>query len=73
MRAITSSAHLPSENAWTFFKSELRPRGRWLTVFNALSVVLFAVSAVILFIRFTKGLGAVTNLDQEFAWGSGRG
>jgi len=73
MRAITSSTHLPAENAWTFFKSELRPRGRWLTVFNAISVVLFALSAVILFIRFTRGLGAVTNLDQDFAWGIWKG
>ena len=68
MRA-TTSPQLRPDTAWTFFLSELRPKGRWLTAFNAISVVMFATSAVILFIRFTQGLGSVTNLDQEFAWG----
>jgi Ni/Fe-hydrogenase subunit HybB-like protein len=61
------------DNAWTFFLSELKPKGTWLTIFNAISVVLFATSAVILFIRFTQGLGSVTNLDQDFAWGIWKG
>jgi Ni/Fe-hydrogenase subunit HybB-like protein len=69
----TTSPHPRPDTAWTFFLRELRPKGGWVTVFNAVSVVLFATSAVILFIRFTKGLGAVTNLDQEFAWGIWKG
>ena len=51
-------------------KRELRPKGRLAdTPFNAISVALLATAAVILFIRFTRGLGAVTNLNQDFAWG----
>jgi len=39
------------------------------TLFDVLSIPIMAVGAVILFIRFTKGLGAVTNLSQDYPWG----
>jgi Ni/Fe-hydrogenase subunit HybB-like protein len=69
----TGTATIRKDSAWTFFLGELRPKGRWLTIFNVVSVVLFATSAVILFLRFTQGLGSVTNLDQDFAWGIWKG
>lgn len=59
----------PPGGFWTFLRQEMRPKGKFLTPFNVITVALMAVAAVILFYRFTQGLGAVTNLDQEFPWG----
>jgi Ni/Fe-hydrogenase subunit HybB-like protein len=53
----------------TFLWRELKPKGPVLTTFNITSVVIMAAAAVILAIRFVKGLGSVTNLDQNFPWG----
>ena len=52
-----------------FLLHELRPKGRVLTPFNVISVVIMLATAVILFFRFTRGIGAVTNLNQEYPWG----
>jgi Ni/Fe-hydrogenase subunit HybB-like protein len=52
-----------------FLRRELRPKGRLLTPFNVVSVILMLAAAAILAVRFTRGLGAVTNLDQQFPWG----
>jgi Ni/Fe-hydrogenase subunit HybB-like protein len=52
-----------------FLLAELRPRGRLLTPFNLISVPVILAGAVILAVRFTRGLGAVTNLSQEVPWG----
>ncbi len=54
---------------WAFLRRELKPKGKWLTPFNVVSVPIMAAAAVILFIRFVWGLGAVTNLNQQFPWG----
>ncbi|OFW09260.1 MAG: hypothetical protein A3H96_05625 [Acidobacteria bacterium RIFCSPLOWO2_02_FULL_67_36] len=40
-----------------------------LTAFNVLTIPILVAAAVILYFRFTRGLGAVTNLDQNFPWG----
>ncbi len=53
----------------TFLRRELRPKGKIVTPFNVISVVIFIAAAIILFFRFTQGLGSVTNLDQQFPWG----
>ncbi len=55
-----------------FFKfliQEMKPRGKWLTPFNIISIPIILLGLVILFFRFTKGLGSVTNLSQQFPWG----
>jgi Ni/Fe-hydrogenase subunit HybB-like protein len=52
-----------------FVLSEMKPRGRWLTPFNVLSIPVIVAGLVILWFRFTEGLGSVTNLSQEFPWG----
>ncbi len=52
-----------------FFIGELKPKGKLLTPFNVISSVIMAVAIVLLVIRFTKGLGAITNLSQESPWG----
>lgn len=52
-----------------FMLEELKPRGKMLTPFNLISLPVMALGVVLLVIRFTKGLGAVTNLSQEYPWG----
>jgi Ni/Fe-hydrogenase subunit HybB-like protein len=52
-----------------FFLQELKPRGRWLTPFNVISIPIIIIALVILYVRFTQGLGAVTNLSQQFPFG----
>jgi len=52
-----------------FLLSELKPRGRLLTPFNVISLPIIALGMVLIVLRFWKGLGAVTNLSNEFPWG----
>jgi Ni/Fe-hydrogenase subunit HybB-like protein len=47
----------------------MKPRGPWLTPFNVISIPVILTGVVIIVIRFIYGLGAVTNLSQEFPWG----
>lgn len=52
-----------------FFISELKPKGKLFTPFNLLAAFVLLSGAVLIFIRFAKGLGSVTNLSQDFPWG----
>ncbi|MFN8239710.1 MAG: NrfD/PsrC family molybdoenzyme membrane anchor subunit [Bacteroidales bacterium] len=52
-----------------FLLGELRPRGKWLTPFNIISIPVMIAGIVIIVIRFWKGIGSVTNLTQEVPWG----
>lgn len=52
-----------------FFRNELKPRGKWLTPFNVISIPIILLGIAILYVRFTQGLGSVTNLSQQFPWG----
>jgi len=52
-----------------FLIQEMKPRGPWLTPFNIISIPVILTGLVILVFRFVYGLGAVTNLSQEFPWG----
>ena len=52
-----------------FVLSELKPKGKLLTPFNLISIPVIVLGAVLLVIRFAYGLGAVTNLNQEYPWG----
>jgi Ni/Fe-hydrogenase subunit HybB-like protein len=52
-----------------FLVTQLRPRGRILTVFNMISVPIMTLGIALIVIRFVKGIGAVTNLSQEVPWG----
>ncbi len=67
----SSTAMLKSESRrfFKFLLSEMKPKGRILTPFNILSAVIISVGVVLLVIRFIKGLGAVTNLTQDYPWG----
>lgn len=52
-----------------FLLRELRPKGKVLTPFNVISLAFMVATAVILYFRFTRGIGSVTNLNQEYPWG----
>ncbi len=54
---------------YKFLLQELKPRGPWLTPFNIISIPVILTGLVILYFRFVYGLGSVTNLSQETAWG----
>lgn len=52
-----------------FMINELKPKGRLLTPFNVIAGSILIVAAILLAIRFTKGLGSITNLSQSYPWG----
>lgn len=52
-----------------FLLSELKPKGKWLTPFNIISIPIILIGLGMMVLRFWKGLGAVTNLTQEVPWG----
>jgi Ni/Fe-hydrogenase subunit HybB-like protein len=52
-----------------FLAGELKPRGKFLTPFNLISIPIMILGLIIIVIRFWKGLGSVTNLTQEVPWG----
>jgi len=57
------------QSTWNFLLSELKPKGKWLTPFNIISIPIILLGLVLIVIRFWKGLGAVTNLTQDVPWG----
>ena len=52
-----------------FVLQEIKPRGKWLTPFNIISIPTILVGLVILCFRFVYGLGSVTNLNQYYPLG----
>jgi len=52
-----------------FFIAELKPKGKILTPFNVITAPIILVGAALIVYRFQFGLGAVTNLSQEYPWG----
>jgi Ni/Fe-hydrogenase subunit HybB-like protein len=52
-----------------FLWSELKPKGKWLTPFNIISLPIMVLGLVLIVIRFYKGIGSITNLSQEIPWG----
>jgi Ni/Fe-hydrogenase subunit HybB-like protein len=52
-----------------FLKAEIKPKGKQFTIFNVISIPVILLGAVLLVIRFTQGLGSITNLSQEYPWG----
>ena len=57
------------QSTFRFFLQELKPKGRFLTPFNIISIPVILRGLVLTVIRFTQGLGSVTNLNQQFPWG----
>lgn len=54
---------------WQFLVNELKPKGKWLTTFNVISIPFMLLGFALIVLRFWKGIGAVTNLTQEVPWG----
>ena len=52
-----------------FLLQELKPKGKIVTPFNVITSAIILVGAVLLVIRFAFGLGAITNLSQDYPWG----
>ncbi len=67
-RIITAKEHIPTFS-WQFLFNELKPRGKWLTPFNIISIPIILLGFGLIVLRFWKGIGAVTNLTQEVPWG----
>jgi Ni/Fe-hydrogenase subunit HybB-like protein len=57
------------KNLIKFILSELKPKGPIFTPFNVITAPIILIGLIIIILRFLKGLGAVTNLSQEFPWG----
>ncbi|MGD9994000.1 MAG: NrfD/PsrC family molybdoenzyme membrane anchor subunit [Salinivirgaceae bacterium] len=57
------------KNIWQFLKQELRPKGKWLTPFNVISLPIMLLGLVLIVIRFIYGIGSITNLTQDVPWG----
>jgi Ni/Fe-hydrogenase subunit HybB-like protein len=57
------------KSIWKFLSGELKPRGKFLTPFNLISIPIMVLGLFLIIIRFWKGLGAITNLTQEVPWG----
>ena len=66
---MSDLARRADEGYVAFALRQLPPQGRIFTPFNIISAPLIALGAVLVVIRFVYGLGAVTNLSQEYPWG----
>jgi len=67
--ATTAENLQRQRSLWEFILGELKPRGPWLTPFNLISIPVILGGLVLVVIRFAKGLGSVTNLNQAYPWG----
>jgi Ni/Fe-hydrogenase subunit HybB-like protein len=62
-----------SPSAFRFFLNELKPKGKWLTPFNIISIPVILIGLVIIVYRFIYGIGSVSNVSQEIPWGLWKG
>lgn len=57
------------KSIWKFLFGELKPRGKFFTPFNIISLPIMILGLILIVIRFWKGIGSITNLTQEVPWG----
>jgi Ni/Fe-hydrogenase subunit HybB-like protein len=57
------------KSIWRFLVKEFKPKGKWLTPFNIISIPIMLLGLALIVIRFWKGIGSITNLTQEIPWG----
>lgn len=57
------------KSIWKFLVSEFKPKGKFLTPFNIISIPIMLLGLILIVIRFWKGLGSITNLTQDIPWG----
>lgn len=58
---------------WKFLLSEFKPRGKWLSPFNIISIPIMLLGFALIILRFWKGIGEVSNVTQEVPWGLWKG
>jgi Ni/Fe-hydrogenase subunit HybB-like protein len=61
------------KSIWKFLLGEMKPKGKFLTPFNIISVPIILLGFVLIAIRFWKGIGAVSNVNQDIPWGFWKG
>jgi Ni/Fe-hydrogenase subunit HybB-like protein len=66
---LTIAKDNDGKSIWRFLAGELKPRGKFLTPFNIISIPIMILGLILIVIRFWKGLGSITNLTQEVPWG----
>jgi Ni/Fe-hydrogenase subunit HybB-like protein len=66
---ITINRDNDGKSTWQFLMSELKPKGKFVTPFNIISLPIMLLGFILIIIRFWKGLGSITNLTQEVPWG----
>jgi Ni/Fe-hydrogenase subunit HybB-like protein len=70
MKEIATAGEIRSfKDFWVFIRGELKPKGKIFTVFNVISLPIILLGGILIIYRLVRGLGAVTNLSQEFPWG----
>lgn len=52
-----------------FLISELKPKGKFLTPFNVISIPIMLLGLALIVYRFVYGIGSITNLSQDVPWG----
>ena len=57
------------KSIWNFLAGEFKPKGKFFTPFNIISIPVIMLGLTLIVVRFAKGLGSVTNLTQEVPWG----
>lgn len=57
------------KSIWSFLISELKPKGKWFTPFNVISIPIMLLGLGLIVYRFIYGIGSITNLTQETPWG----
>ena len=67
--AVTMAKDNDGKSIWQFLSGELKPKGKWLTPFNIISIPIMLLGLVLIVIRFIYGIGSITNLSQETPWG----
>lgn len=57
------------KSIWRFLISELKPKGKWFTPFNVISIPIMLLGLGLIVYRFIYGIGSITNLTQDTPWG----
>lgn len=68
-QVITIESGRVDKSTFRFLLGELKPKGKWLTPFNIISIPVIMLGIALIVIRFWKGIGSITNLTQEVPWG----
>jgi Ni/Fe-hydrogenase subunit HybB-like protein len=61
------------KSVWKFLLSEMKPKGKYFTSFNIISIPVILVGFALIVIRFWKGIGAISDVNQDIPWGLWKG